>query len=97
VFDGKIGKQFGTMSFAKFVGDPHAANDQFGEDTFLNWAKNNKRSWKHDRFRVRPLLRAFGRQDLGRDHARCNREIQERKIAHGDKAQNETKSCIRQT
>ena len=59
VFDGKYGKQFGTMSFAKFVGDPLAANDQFGEDTFLDWVKNNKRSWKHDRFRVRPLLRAF--------------------------------------
>jgi hypothetical protein len=40
MFDGKYGKQFGTMSFAKFVGDPHAANDQFGEDTFLDWAKN---------------------------------------------------------
>ena len=65
VFDGKYGKQFGTMSFAKFVGDPHAANDQFGEDTFLDWAKNNKRSWKHDRFRVRPLLRAFAGKTLG--------------------------------
>ena len=65
VFDGKYGKQFGTMLFAKFVGDPYAANDQFGEDTFLDWAKNNKRSWKHDRFRVRPLLRAFAGKTLG--------------------------------
>ena len=65
VFDGKYGKQFGTMSFAKFVGDPLAANDQFGEDTFLDWAKNNKCSWKHDRFRVRPLLRAFAGKTLG--------------------------------
>ena len=59
VFEGKYGKQFGTMLFTKFVGDPDAADDQFGEDTFLDWVKNNKRSWKHDRFRVRPLLRAF--------------------------------------
>jgi len=65
VFDGKYGKQFGTMSFAKFVGNPHAANDQFGEDTVLDWAKNNKRSWKYDRFRVRPLLRAFAGKTLG--------------------------------
>jgi hypothetical protein len=42
-----------------------SANDQFGEDTFLDWAKNNKRSWKHDRFRVRPLLRAFAGKTLG--------------------------------
>ena len=65
VFDGKYGKQFGTMPFATFVGDPDAANDQFGEGTFLDWAKTNKRSWKHDRFRVRPLLRAFTGKTLG--------------------------------
>ncbi|HVQ39395.1 MAG TPA: integrase, partial [Pyrinomonadaceae bacterium] len=62
---GKYGKQFGTMAFAEFVGDPDAANDQFGEGTFLDWAKNNKRSWKHDRFRVRPLLRVFTGKTLG--------------------------------
>ena len=39
---GSIGKQFGTMSFAKFVGDPNAANEQFGEVTFLDWARHNK-------------------------------------------------------
>lgn len=65
VFEGKYGKQFGTMLFTKFVGDPNAADDQFGEGTFLDWAKNNKRSWKHDRFRVRPLLRAFAGKTLG--------------------------------
>jgi len=36
VFEGKYGKQFGTMPLAKFVGDPDAANDQFGEGTFLD-------------------------------------------------------------
>jgi len=65
VFEGKYGKQFGTMLFAKFVGDPSAADDQFGEGTFLDWAKHNKRSWKHDQFRVRPLLRAFAGKTLG--------------------------------
>ena len=38
VFEGKYGKQFGTMLFAKFVGDPNAADEQFGEGTFLDWA-----------------------------------------------------------
>jgi hypothetical protein len=65
VFEGKYGRQFGTMSFAAFVGDPDAKENQFGEGTFLEWAKNNKRSWKHDRFRVRVLLEAFRGRTLG--------------------------------
>ncbi len=65
VFEGKYGKQFGTMLFADFVGNPDGANDQFGEGTFLEWAKNNKRSWKHDRFRVRALLEVFRGKTLG--------------------------------
>ena len=65
VFEGKYGKQFGTMCFADFVGDPDAKDNQFGEGTFLEWSKNNKRSWKHDRFRARPLLAAFKGKTLG--------------------------------
>src|SRR6267154_2182351 len=65
VFERKYGKQFGTMALAEFVGDPDADNDQFGEGTFLEWSKNNKRSWKHDRFRVRVLLEAFKGKTLG--------------------------------
>jgi integrase len=65
VFEGKYGKQFGTMSFADFVGNPDAENDDFGEGTFLEWAKHNKRSWKHDRFRVRVLREAFKGKTLG--------------------------------
>lgn len=65
VFEGKYGKQFGTMSFAEFVGNPDAESGQFGEGTFLEWSKNNKRSWKHDRFRVRVLLGAFKGKTLG--------------------------------
>ena len=53
------------MLFTKFVGDPNAADDQFGEGSFLDWARHNKRSWKHDQFRVRPLLRAFAGKTLG--------------------------------
>ncbi len=64
-FQGKYGMQSaGMMSFAKFVGDPDAANNQFGQGTFLEWAKDNKRSWKHDLFRVRPLLQAFRQKSL---------------------------------
>ena len=63
VFEGKYGKEFGTMYFADFVGDPDA--DQFGVGTFLEWAKINKRSWKHDQFRVRALLDAFRGKTLG--------------------------------
>ena len=65
VFEGKYGRQFGTMLFADFVGDPDAKDDQFGEGTYLEWAKHNKRSWKHDRFRARPLLEAFRGRTLG--------------------------------
>jgi integrase len=65
LFEGKYGKQFGTMLFAEFVGNPDAENDQFGEGTFLEWAKNNKRSWEHDRYRVRALLEAFRGRALG--------------------------------
>src|SRR5260370_31718475 len=53
------------MPFAEFVGDPDNEQDQFAEGTFLEWAKNNKRSWKHDRFRVRALLEAYRGRTLG--------------------------------
>jgi integrase len=64
VFEGKYGRKFGTISFTEFVGDPDAKNDEFGEGTFLEWAKYNKRSWKHDRFRVRVLREAFTGRSL---------------------------------
>ncbi len=65
VFEGKYGEQLGTMLFGDFVGNPDAKDDSFGEGTFLEWAKNNKRSWKHDRFRVRVLVEAFRGRTLG--------------------------------
>ena len=48
-----------------FAGNPDAVNNQFGEGTFLEWAKNNKRSWKNDRYRVRVLREAFRGKTLG--------------------------------
>ena len=74
VFEGKYGKQFGTMSFADFVGNPDAENDEFGEGTFLEWAKFNKRSWKHDRFRVRVLRDAFKGKTLGESLPNSSRD-----------------------
>src|SRR5262249_3346883 len=65
VFEGKYGRRYGTKNFAEFVGDPDATGDDFAEGTFLEWAKNNKRSWKHDKFRVRPVLAAFKGKSLG--------------------------------
>jgi integrase len=59
VFEGKYGKRFGTMLFAELIGNPDADNEQFAEGSFLEWSKNNKRSWRHDRFRVLALLNAF--------------------------------------
>ena len=84
------------MQLAKFVGDPDAANDQFGEGTFLDWAKNNKRSWKHDCFRVRPLLRAFAGKTLGEITPGAIEKFK-RKVAQHYEAQGETKPSIRQT
>lgn len=59
VYEGTYGKQLGTKLFEDFVGNSEAEKDQFGEGTYLEWAKVNKKSWRHDRFRVRPLVAAF--------------------------------------
>ncbi len=97
MFDGKIGKQFGTMSFAKFVGDPHAANDQFGEDTFLNSAKNNKRSWKLIAFGCTRCFGLSAGKTLGEITQGAIEKFKSARLHTVDEAQNETKSCIRQT
>lgn len=59
VYEGTYGKQLGTQLFEDFVGNPDAEHDRFDEGTYLEWAKINKKSWRHDRFRVRALLAAF--------------------------------------
>ena len=38
----------GTMPLVTSVGDSDVTNDQFREAAFLDWARNNKRSWKHE-------------------------------------------------
>lgn len=59
VFEGRYGRPQGTVSFAEFVGDPDAENEQFAEGTYLDWAKTNKKSWRHDVFRAKVLREAF--------------------------------------
>src|ERR1700749_1288676 len=59
-FEGRYGRPSGEYDFAKFVGDPEAEGFNFQEGTYLAWAKENKRSWEHDVWRVRPLLNYFG-------------------------------------
>jgi integrase len=59
VYEGTYGKQLGTQLFEDFVGNPDAEHDRFDEGTYLEWAKINKKSWRHDRFRARALLVAF--------------------------------------
>ena len=59
VFEGRYGRPTGEHDFAEFVGNPDAENFQFEEGTFLAWAKENKRSWRHDVFRARALVGFF--------------------------------------
>jgi integrase len=59
VFEGRYGRPTGEHDFAKFVGNPDAENFQFEEGTFLAWARENKRSWRHDVFRARALVVFF--------------------------------------
>jgi integrase len=59
VFEGCYGRPRGAKPFAEFVGDPEAENDEFAEGTYLDWAKTNKKTWRHDRFRAKVLVEAF--------------------------------------
>ena len=59
VFEGRYGRPRGAKPFAEFVGDPEAENDEFAEGTYLDWARTNKKTWRHDRFRARVLIEAF--------------------------------------
>jgi integrase len=59
VFEGRFGRPSGEHEFAKFVGDPDAKDGEFAEGTYLAWAKANKRSWRHDRFRAQVLIEYF--------------------------------------
>jgi integrase len=59
VFEGRYGRPTGEIGFAEFVGNPDAENEQFVEGSYLAWAKESKRSWRHDVFRARVLLKHF--------------------------------------
>ena len=59
VFEGRYGRPTGEHDFAKFVGNPDAEHFAFEESTFLAWAKENGRSWRHDVFRARALVGFF--------------------------------------
>ena len=65
MFEGKYGKQFGTMLFCEVCRRSQRGKRGVWSGQFLDWAKHNKRSLKHDQFRVRPLLRAFAGKTLG--------------------------------
>jgi hypothetical protein len=53
VYEGKYGKTVEAPRLAKFVAE-----------TYLPHSRQHKRSWKHDEFRSRPLLAAFGKYRL---------------------------------
>lgn len=59
VFEGRYGRPQGSRPFAEFVGDPEAEGDNFAEGTYLDWARTNKKTWRHDRFRAKVLVEAF--------------------------------------
>ncbi|HET9533355.1 MAG TPA: site-specific integrase [Blastocatellia bacterium] len=50
---GTYGKPKGTVTFKEFA-----------EETYLPWAKTNKKSWKIDSYRLGALIAAFGKKQL---------------------------------
>jgi integrase len=53
VYEGTYGKRIKAPKLRDFVAD-----------TFMPWAKLNKRTWVHDEFRSRPLIQAMGNKAL---------------------------------
>jgi hypothetical protein len=49
VYEGKYGKSAKAPKLRDFI-----------VETFLPWARENKRTWVHDEFRSRPLIEAMG-------------------------------------
>src|SRR5690348_9457073 len=54
IYEGKYGKATGEILFSDFV-----------EKSYVPWTKANKRSWKDDLCRLKPLLACFGKKRLG--------------------------------
>lgn len=53
IFEGKYDRRSSTTTFQDFV-----------ESAFLPWAKDNKRSWRNDLSRAKPLIAFFGKRRL---------------------------------
>jgi integrase len=53
IFEGRFGARQTTKTLREFV-----------EETFLPWAKENKRSWRNDVSRAKPILAFFGKRRL---------------------------------
>jgi len=53
IFEGKYGKKTNETIFREFV-----------EKTYLPWARENKRSWRNDVSRAKPLIAFFGKRRL---------------------------------
>jgi integrase len=77
VYEGKYGKTVQAPNFKAFV-----------EKTYLPYSRANKRSWRHDEFRARPLIAFFGRKRLDEisqvQIERYKRERQASKTKHGE-------------
>ncbi|HEX7315698.1 MAG TPA: hypothetical protein VF297_17400 [Pyrinomonadaceae bacterium] len=57
VFEGRFGRPTGSQDFVRFV-----------EEVYLTWARENKRSWKHDEFHAATICAS--RQFKGKTFAR---------------------------
>ena len=53
VYEGIYGKSVAAPKLRDFIAE-----------TFLPWAKANKRTWVHDKFRSRPLIKAMGNKTM---------------------------------
>ena len=53
VYEGIYGKSVDAPKLRDFIAE-----------TFLPWAKANKRTWVHDKFRSRPLIKAMGNKTM---------------------------------
>jgi integrase len=53
VYEGTYGKSINAPKLRDFIAE-----------TFLPWAKTNKRTWAHDEFRARPIIEAMGSKSM---------------------------------
>jgi integrase len=53
IYEGKYGKASGEIFFSEFV-----------QSSYVPWTKANKRSWRSDLYRLKPLVEVFGKKRL---------------------------------